>query len=76
MKQTRIESVIERTVDLISAFLISWCVYEFYIYPNVNSLSSFNVVLIFTIISFVRSYFWRRFFNKELHKAVHSLLKF
>lgn len=74
MNQSRTESILERTVDLITAFLISWATYEFYILPNVDDFSSFKVTLIFTVISFFRGYFWRRFFNKRLHIAIHKFL--
>lgn len=74
MNQTRLESALERSTDMTSAFLISWTVYEFVIFPNVDSFSSFEVTAIFTIISLVRGYFWRRFFNNELHKLVHRTI--
>ena len=75
MKQTKIESIIERTADLITGFIISVLVYEYYIMPSLTVLSGIHVVTIFTIISFVRGYFWRRFFNRGLHVAVHNYLK-
>ena len=75
MRQNRLESLLEKFVDTTTAFIISWCVYEYYIYPNMHSMSSFFVVSIFTAISFLRGYFWRRFFNQQLHKTVHNLLR-
>ena len=66
--------MIERTADLITAFAISWMAYEYYIFPRVDALSSFDVVFIFTVISFIRGYFWRRFFNAGIHKAVHRAI--
>ena len=74
MNQTRIESAIEKMCDVITAFIISWCLYEYYIYPRMTEFTSFYVVTVFTTISLIRGYFWRRFFNKGLHKIVHRNL--
>jgi len=71
MNQSRIESMIERACDISTGFFLSWCLYEFYI-RNHPEMTSFVVVMLFTIISLFRGYFWRRFFNKGLHKAVHK----
>ena len=73
MQQTRVESAIERACDIGTGFFLSWCLYEFYI-RNHPELSSLEVVSYFTIISLVRGYYWRRFFNKGLHKIVHENL--
>ena len=73
MHQTRIESAIERACDVSTGFFISWCLYEFYIRDN-PEFSSFYVVSVFTVVSLVRGYYWRRFFNKGLHKLVHRYL--
>lgn len=75
MKQTKIESIVERTADIGTGYIISVMVYEYYIMPSIKIMPSTYVVAIFTIISFVRGYFWRRFFNRGLHKAVHKFLK-
>jgi hypothetical protein len=76
MNQTRIESLIERACDISTSFFFAWCLYEYYV-RNHPELSSFNVTLMFTVISLVRGYYWRRFFNKGLHKIVHkNLTKF
>lgn len=72
MNQTRIESAIERTCDIGTGFFLSWLVYKYYIYPNMNDLAPTVVVSIFTVISLVRGYSWRRFFNRGLHKVVHK----
>jgi membrane protein implicated in regulation of membrane protease activity len=72
MQQTRIESAIERACDVSTGFFISWLIYKYYIYDNVTVLAPTIVVGIFTVISLVRGYYWRRFFNKGLHKLVHK----
>lgn len=74
MNQSKTESFIERTVDMASAVAISTAIFEYVIRDSMDYLSSFQVVMIFTIVSFIRGYFWRRFFNNGLHKAVHNFL--
>ncbi len=74
MKQPRIESIVERTCDIITGMFLAWVTYEYFILPNVHKLTSLQVVSIFTVISFVRSYYWRRFFNAELHKVIHQTI--
>ncbi len=75
MNQSRVESIIERTVDMASGFIISWLVYEYYILPSIETMSATKVVSIFTVISFFRGLIWRRFFNRGLHRVVHKLVK-
>ncbi len=75
MKQTKLESIIERTVDMATGFIISVFVYK-YIILNSEWLwqSPVLVTTLFTIISFFRGYIWRRFFNAGLHKMVHKII--
>jgi len=72
MNQSRVESIIERLADMTTGFLISWTVYEMYVFPSVPAISGFWVTAMFTAISLVRGYLWRRFFNNGLHKVVHK----
>ena len=84
MKQTKLESIIEKSIDIGSGFFIALflqhCImtvlsaYPFLLeeYQNYSTLA---VTIIFTITSFVRSYFWRRFFNNEIHRVIHLWLK-
>ena len=63
--QTKFESMVEKIADIGSGFIIAWAVYEFVIlaYEWVSE-NGFLVTCIFTVISLVRSYLWRRYFNK------------
>lgn len=77
VKQTRLESAIEVATDMSVAFLISWAVMAWVIpavYSDINMGAgrSFGITLIFTVTSLIRSYIWRRLFENEIHKAVHS----
>lgn len=72
--QTRIESFIERTVDMATGMVLAWLVYTYYIFPRVDTLTPLHVVSVFTAISFFRGLAWRRFFNRGLHKVVHQMM--
>ena len=75
MKQSKLESKIEVFFNYLTGFLIAWAVYEFIVIPNPwLKESALMVTTLFTLVSVVRSYFWRRFFNAGLHKVVHSML--
>lgn len=75
MKQTKIESIIERTADLITGFIISVLLYKHVILTSEWLWNSpMLVTTLFTIVSFCRGYMWRRFFNANLHKVVHKFV--
>lgn len=64
--QTRLESTIETFLNTFSGFVISFfaniiVLPMFGCYPT--GAQSFWITVIFTVISIVRSYFWRRLFN-------------
>lgn len=64
--QTKIQSLIEALYNTTIAFFISW-VAALIFYPmygfNVTMITAFELTGIFTIISIVRGYIIRRFFN-------------
>ena len=75
MQQTRIESAVEITANYASGFLVAYLTYQFIVIPIPWLLGdAFWVTVLFTAVSIVRSYLWRRFFNAGLHRAVHVLL--
>lgn len=79
MNQSKIESFIESLMNILSGFFIAMIVWQFIIIPLYgfdNSIKQ-NLVItsIFTVTSISRSYFWRRFFNKQIHKNVHKWIK-
>lgn len=74
MSQTKLESWIESICNNGSAFIISVCVFAFIITPLYDAGTLRNPVLItviFTVISLIRSFLWRRFFNAGLHRVIH-----
>ena len=75
MKQSKLESIIERTVDISTGFIISVLVYKHVILTSEWLWQSpMYVTTLFTVISFARGYTWRRFFNAGLHKVVHKFV--
>jgi hypothetical protein len=77
MEQTKLESKIESTANIASGFIISY-----FVWIAVISLSGgkqsvpdpFLLTCIFTVTSWIRSYYWRRFFATGVHKAVHKFV--
>lgn len=78
--QTRLESVIEQAVNTVSGFILAWLAWQFLVPGLVPGLQpsagqSWAVIFIFTAISIVRGYFWRRFFENDVHHFVRNLLE-
>lgn len=73
MEQTKLESLAEKLCSTASGFLMALAMWEYVVRPLVNSgvlsvENSLTITLIFTVVSIIRGYFWRRFFNRGLHK--------
>ena len=64
--QTRLISLIEAMLNTASGFIISW-IMTFTVIPlfgyNVTISEGFGITVIYTVVSLVRSYLWRRYFN-------------
>ena len=67
MSQTKLGSFIEAWANIVIGFTINWCA-NMIVLPwfgfNIKPLAAFNMGLIFTIISLIRSYYLRRLFNR------------
>ena len=65
--QTKRGSALEVTLNIGSGFVLSMLVWEFVVAPiwglSWELSDNFMVTTIFTVISIVRSYYWRRLFN-------------
>ena len=76
--QTKLESLIETVVNISSGFVIAMITWEVIVKPylgiSTDLSENFTITLIFTSISIIRGYFWRRFFNKGIHKKIHKVL--
>ena len=68
--QSRKHSIAETVLNTLSGFIISW-VMTLIVLPwfgsNITAGQGFIITVIYTIVSVIRSYFWRRLFNR-LHK--------
>ncbi len=68
MNQSKVETLVETTLNIGTGFIISWMVWMYLVpvfWPmHVSSaMVGFGLTSLFTVTSFIRSYFWRRFFN-------------
>lgn len=70
MGQSKTESAVEAALNIGSGFILSMLVWQLIANPVFGYEVTFgeNVALtsIFTVVSLVRSYVWRRFFNLRL----------
>lgn len=77
-RQSRMESLIESVVNVMSGFIISLTVWTFFIMPVWNLHTTFGdnlaITCVFTVISVGRGFLWRRFFNNGFHRRVHQWL--
>lgn len=67
--QSKYQSILEQTLNVGSGFIISVLVWEYMIknliHAGVLSVdSSIWITVIFTVVSFIRGYLWRRYFNQ------------
>ena len=75
MNQTKLESIIEVFCNYASGFIVAYLTYAFIVMPNPWLKDSpFLVTMLFAVVSVIRSFLWRRFFNAGLHKAVHKIV--
>jgi len=77
MKQTRLESLIEANANTFIGFFVSLVFWSVAIVPiyhfKISMFQNIQITLLFTIISIIRGYTVRRFFNAGLHKFAHNL---
>ena len=78
MNQTRLGSLIEVLFNITIGFAINW-VANMWILPlygfHITGGQAFSMGLIFTLISVVRSYVVRRWFNARLHRLSLQLAR-
>ena len=70
--QTRKGSLLETTLNIGSGFIVAMLVWQLIVAPlfgyEVTLYDNFWLTMIFTVVSVVRSYFWRRLFNYYIVK--------
>lgn len=76
MNQTRLESLLEACVQTAIGFCVTMALNPL-VYPLFGHKFSFaqnlGITLIFTVVSIVRGYVLRRWFNARLRRATHRL---
>lgn len=76
MTQTKLGSLIEALINTCIGFIINYSA-NLLIFPlfgfHISLTGNFIMGMIYTVISVVRSYIVRRFFNARLHKMSQSL---
>lgn len=79
MKQSRLESLIEASLNTASGFVVSLFVWQFIAAPlfgyRVTWADNVLLTALFTGVSVVRSYVWRRFFNAGINRRIRAWLK-
>ena len=80
MNQTKLESLLESFVNVGSGFIIAFLVWGFIVRPLIYAGyltidHTLAITIIFTVISVVRGFIWRRFFNAGIHKIIHKFVR-
>jgi uncharacterized protein YacL len=69
MSQSKTESIVEQILNVGSGLVISLLAWTLIINPTYDLQTKFQesveITIIFTVISIVRGYFWRRHFNRK-----------
>lgn len=72
--QSRLESIAESVTGTLSRmfcnFLLGLVIYPWFGF-NASPIDVWQIVLIFTVASFIQSYIWRRWFNQRLVRRVN-----
>jgi hypothetical protein len=76
MSQTKLGSFIEACINIVIGFVINFCM-NLLILPlfgfHITLLDNFYMGLLYTIVSIVRSYVIRRWFNSMIHNTAVKL---
>ena len=80
MQQSKLESVTEQVCSIASGFVAAALVWVYVVAPLIRADvitidDPIPITIIYTVISFVRGYFWRRIFNKHGHYVVALIIK-
>lgn len=74
MNQSRTQSALETTLNIGSGYLLAM-VTQAMLYPlygiNTNVYQDAGIAAVFTAVSLVRSYVWRRIFNRLGQRSKH-----
>ncbi len=69
--QTKKQSALEVFLNYLTGFIIAYLVYDWLVLPAVWLRDSpFLVTCLFTLVSIIRTYAWRRYFNAKLFEKI------
>ena len=74
--QSKKHSMLEACLNVASGFIVSLLLWIYVVVPvwdvKVTMLDNLSVTLIFTAASIIRSYLWRRYFNKLITRRIEQ----
>ncbi len=78
MQQTKKSSILEVLLNQGSGFIIAYLVWKHILAPLIHQgvisvESSMVITIVFTLISIIRGYIFRRIFNYYLHKSIDRI---
>jgi len=78
MLQSKVQSLVEAAVNVVIGAVVA-LVSQLLIFPqfgiHIPMSSNLGILFWFTLVSVIRSYVIRRWFNKRLHAIAHSVAK-
>jgi len=79
-EQSKLESKVEMCANYISGFLLAWLVWTLLVVGPFTwgwlvKENGFAITMVFTFVSLIRSYYWRRFFARGFHRIVTAFIK-
>ena len=73
--QSRVSSIIESCCNTASGFLIAWAM-TIFVFPFFGIMltvgKGFIITTVMTVVSVIRSYVWRRYFNRLIRRDLKS----
>ncbi len=76
MRQSRLESATEAVLNVGSGFFVALLVWQFIAAPlwgyEITLLDNLGLTTLFTVVSVIRSYIWRRFFERRIMRRIQS----
>lgn len=79
MEQSRIESLIESFLNVGSGFIFALIFWIMVITPvfniQVSMADNIQITILFTFISIIRGFLWRRFFANDIHRKVTKFVR-
>jgi hypothetical protein len=71
--QSKTESLVEQLCNIGSGMILAYLIMELVLIPTLgigmSPLQNVGTTVVLTIVSVIRGYVWRRFFNRKLHKT-------